>query len=349
MPSPGCLSYHFPMFDKHIAIIGAGSMGTALGKMLGENGYDVILWAYEPEVAQEINATHVNRAFFPDFQLPDTVRATTSFAEALTGSKLVLSVTPSQVLRTVWSEAAPHLLPEAKIVCASKGVETNTACLMSDVLGEVIPHEKNERLAFLSGPSFSKEIGENQPTAIVVASTSESLAQQIQETLSSPTFRVYTTDDVTGVELGGALKNVIAIAVGVAEGMGLGHNSRAALITRGLAEVTRLAVACGANPLTLAGLAGMGDLVLTCTGHLSRNLQVGIRLGRGESLASILANARTVAEGVQTARSAIQLAGKYQVEMPIAETVVQLIDGKQTPKDAVHSLMTRKLKSEREH
>jgi glycerol-3-phosphate dehydrogenase (NAD(P)+) len=343
------MSYHFPMFDKHIAIIGAGSMGTALGKMLGENGYDVILWAYESEVAQEINNTRINKAFFPDFQLPKTVRATTSFAEALNGSNLVLSATPAQVLRKVWSEAGQHLLPEAKIVCASKGVETNTACLMSEVLAEVIPTGEKERLAFLSGPSFSKEIGENQPTAIVIASTAESLAKQIQQTLSSPTFRVYTTDDVIGVELGGALKNVIAIAVGVAEGMGLGHNSRAALITRGLAEVTRLAVACGANPLTLAGLAGVGDLVLTCTGHLSRNLQVGIRLGQGESLESILASARTVAEGVQTARSTIQLASKYHVEMPISETVVQLIDGHKAPKDAVHSLMTRKLKSEREH
>jgi glycerol-3-phosphate dehydrogenase (NAD(P)+) len=337
------------MFDTHIAIIGAGSMGTALGKMLGENGHDVTLWAYEPEVAEEINSAGVNKAFFPDFQLPKNVRATTSFAKALGGSKLVLSATPAQVLRKVWSDGARYLLPEAKIVCASKGVETDTACLMSEVLAEVIPQGEEERLAFLSGPSFSKEIGENQPTAIVVASRSEPLAKQIQKTISSPSFRVYTTDDVIGVELGGALKNVIAIAVGVAEGMGLGHNSRAALITRGLAEITRLAVACGANPLTLAGLAGTGDLVLTCTGHLSRNLQVGLRLGQGEPLATILASARTVAEGVQTARSAIKLAQKHHVEMPISETVVQLIDEHKAPKDAVQSLMTRKLKSEREH
>jgi glycerol-3-phosphate dehydrogenase (NAD(P)+) len=233
------------------------------------------------------------------------------------------------------------------VVSASKGVETGSAKLMSEVLAEAMP-AATDRLAFLSGPSFAKEIAAGQPTAVVIASAAPGLAERIQQLVSTPSLRAYTTDDVVGVELGGALKNVIAIAVGVAEGMGLGLNARAALITRGLAEVTRLAVACGANPLTLAGLAGMGDLVLTCTGHLSRNLQVGIRLGRGERLDAILGSTSTVAEGVATSSSAMILAARHGVEMPIAQTVARLLDGEIAPRDAVRALMARPLRSERE-
>ncbi len=342
------MAYHFHVADKHITILGAGSMGTALGKMLGDSGRQIRLWAYETEVAEEINTQRVNSAFLPGFELPDTILATCSFAEALDGADLVLSATPAQVLGTVWKEAAPFLSPNAVIVSTSKGVEIGSTKLMSEVLPEVVPNRDTDCFAFLSGPSFAKEFAVGVPTAVVVASTSTLLAERVQQELSSSTFRVYTTDDVIGVELGGALKNVIAIAVGVAEGMGLGFNSRAALITRGLAELSRLAVACGANPLTLAGLAGVGDLVLTCTGHLSRNLQVGIRLGQGEPLDEILGSMNMVAEGVQTARSTVDLARKHGIEMPISEAVQKLLHGKLTPKEAVTGLMARKLRSERE-
>jgi glycerol-3-phosphate dehydrogenase (NAD(P)+) len=260
----------------------------------------------------------------------------------------VVSATPAQVLRQVWSDAVAALRPEAVIVSASKGVEVGTTRLMSEVFDEVIPGPIAGRLAYLSGPSFAKEMAAGHPTAVVVAALDEALGVRVQQLFSTSVFRVYTTDDVVGVELGGALKNVIAIAVGVAEGMGLGTNSRAALITRGLAEVSRLAVAAGANPLTLAGLAGVGDLVLTCTGHLSRNLQVGIRLGQGETLAEILGSMKMVAEGVETARSTADLARRHGIEMPITDVVVGLLDSMITPADAVQGLMTRKLRSERE-
>jgi glycerol-3-phosphate dehydrogenase (NAD(P)+) len=282
-------------------------------------------------------------------ELPAGLAATSSLAEALRGASVVVSATPAQVLRQVWGRAAGHLEPGACVVSASKGVETGSAKLMSEVLAEALPGVPAGRLAFLSGPSFAREIAAGQPTAVVVAAADLALAERIQRLVSTASFRAYTTDDVVGVELGGALKNVIAIAVGVAEGMGLGLNSRAALITRGLAEVTRLAVACGANPLTLAGLAGMGDLVLTCTGHLSRNLQVGIRLGRQERLDEILGGMRMVAEGVATARSARILAARRGIAMPIVDAVTRLLDGEATPGDAVRSLMARPLRSEREH
>lgn len=323
-------------------------MGTALAQLIAESGREVCLWVFEPELVEAINERHGNPLFLPEIELSPRLRATTSLAEALAGARLVLSVTPSQVLRAVWSKAKDHLHPDAAVVSASKGVEVGTTMLMSEVLDDLFGDAERHRFAFLSGPSFAKEIAARQPTAVVVASTDVNLAQRVQEVMSTPGFRIYTTEDVVGVELGGALKNVIAIAVGVAEGMGLGLNSRAALITRGLAEISRLAVACGANPLTLAGLAGTGDLVLTCTGYLSRNLQVGVRLGKGESLEEILGGMKMVAEGVQTARSSVQLAAKHGVEMPISEVVVKILDGELTPVDAVSELMTRKLKSERE-
>ncbi|MDJ0761759.1 MAG: NAD(P)H-dependent glycerol-3-phosphate dehydrogenase [Myxococcota bacterium] len=333
---------------SRIAIIGAGSMGTAMGKMLAENGREVTMWAYETSVADAINQTHVNSSFLPGVRLPEAVCATTDLADALSQISLVVSATPAQVLRSVWQEAIKYLDPGAIVVCMSKGVEIESALLMSEVYSQILPAAGDHRTAFLSGPSFAKEIAAGHPTAVVAASIDQSVADQVQAVFSSPVLRVYTTEDVIGVELGGALKNVIALAVGAAEGMGLGFNSRAALITRGLAEISRLAVACGANPLTLAGLAGMGDLVLTCTGHLSRNLSVGIRLGRGEPISTIIGNMTMVAEGVQTARSALTLARKYSVEMPICEVVARLLDGEVTPNEAVSTLMGRKLRSERE-
>jgi glycerol-3-phosphate dehydrogenase (NAD(P)+) len=333
--------------DFDVAVIGGGSMGTALAKLLADNGRRVSMWVFEADLAERINATRVNDLFLPGVPLPAGVTATSSLERALGGVETVLSVTPAQFARRVWARGAALLADGAAVVSASKGVETGTALLMSEVLAEALPAAAG-RLAFLSGPSFAKEIAAGQPTAVVVASADAALAARIQQLVSTSTFRVYTTDDVVGVELGGALKNVIAIAVGVAEGMGLGLNARAALITRGLAEITRLAVACGANPLTLAGLAGTGDLVLTCTGHLSRNLQVGIRLGRAERLDEILGGMHMVAEGVATARSAALLAARRGVEMPITDAVTRMLDGALTPADAVRALMARPLRSERE-
>ena len=332
---------------SEVAIVGGGSMGTALAKLLGDGGARVSMWVYEADLAKRINETRVNDLFLPGATLSPRVTATTSLERALSGVGTVFSVTPAQVTRSVWTRGAAHLADGAEVVCASKGVETGSAKLMSEVLAEMLPGAA-ARLAFLSGPSFAVEIAAGQPTAVVIASSSAPLATRIQQLVSTSSFRAYTTDDVVGVELGGALKNVIAIAVGVAQGMGLGLNSRAALITRGLAEVTRLAVACGANPLTLAGLAGMGDLVLTCTGPLSRNLQVGIRLGREERLDEILGSMRMVAEGVATARSATILAARHGVEMPVTEAVCRLLDGETAPGDAVRALMARPLRSERE-
>jgi glycerol-3-phosphate dehydrogenase (NAD(P)+) len=322
-------------------------MGTALAKLIGEAGNPVALWVYEPELVDQINRGRENPVFLPGYELPQNLRATNSFAEALDGADLVLSVTPSQVLRDVWSRAGEHLSEDASVVCASKGVEVRTGKMMSEVFAEILPRSE-ERTAFLSGPSFAKEMAAGHPTAVVIASANLELAERVQLLVSTPAFRAYTTDDVIGVELGGALKNVIAIAVGAAEGMGLGLNSRAALMTRGLAEVSRLAVAAGANPLTLAGLAGVGDLMLTCTGHLSRNLQVGMRLGKGETLAQILEGMKMVAEGVQTSHSAMDLARRHGVEMPITEVVIGMLDGELTPAEALAGLMSRKLRSERE-
>jgi glycerol-3-phosphate dehydrogenase (NAD(P)+) len=330
---------------RRVAVIGGGSMGTALAKLLGENGHEVRLWVFEPDLAVEIERDRENRVFLAGHRLPPSVRATPSQEAALGGADIVFSVTPAQVLRAVWREAGRFIEPGARIVCASKGVEAGTGKLMCEVLEEVVD---GHPLAILSGPSFASEIAERQPTAVVIAAKDAELAAAIQRLVSAPSFRAYTSDDMVGVELGGALKNVIAVAVGMAEGMGLGLNSRAALITRGLAEISRLAVACGANPLTLAGLAGTGDLVLTCTGHLSRNLQVGIRLGRGESLEDILGSMKMVAEGVATSRSALGLARQREVEMPITEAVVGILDGAATPADAVRELMGRRLRSERE-
>jgi glycerol-3-phosphate dehydrogenase (NAD(P)+) len=334
------------MSGQPITILGGGSMGTALGKMLGDAGTPVRLWVYEPELVDEINSKRENTLFLPGFALPAALTATGSMTEALSGAGLVVSAMPAQVVRRVWTAAAPLLPENAVVVSASKGIEVGSAKIMSEVLPEVVG--PRTRLAYLSGPSFAKEVAAGQPTAVVVASGSAEVGALVQKAFFGPFFRVYTTDDVVGVELGGALKNVIAIAVGAAEGLGLGLNSRAALITRGLAEISRLAVACGANPLTLAGLAGVGDLVLTCTGHLSRNLQVGIRLGRGERLADIVGGMRMVAEGVETSRSAKALAQRMGIEMPVTDVVVGIIEGALSPAAAVRELMSRRMRPERE-
>ena len=333
---------------KSISILGAGTMGTALAQLLAGNGHTVRLWAFEPELVAFINTNHENRMFLPGMTLSPNIVASNSLKEALTDADYVLSVTPSQVIRKIWEDAKHYTGHNVPIICASKGIETNSGKLISQVLEEVLGGNAKDRLAYLSGPSFAKEIMDEQPTAVVVAAANHTLASDIQQLVSTQLFRAYTTDDVVGVEIGGAIKNVIAIAVGIAEGLHLGINSKSALITRGLAEITRLAVACGAHRETLAGLAGMGDLVLTCTGHLSRNLQVGIRLGQGETLKEILGSMKMVAEGVATAHSTLALARQHDIEMPITEIVVDILNDNITPTDAVMVLMGRRLRPEKE-
>ncbi|MBN2340543.1 MAG: NAD(P)-dependent glycerol-3-phosphate dehydrogenase [Deltaproteobacteria bacterium] len=337
-----------PIKTKTITIIGAGTMGTALAQLLAASGHSVKLWAYEPELVTAVNEQHENTLFMPGIQLSSNIRAFNRFEDALSNTQYVLSVTPSQVIRQLWTDAKKYLPAHVPVVCASKGIETHTGKLISEVLEEVLEENAADRLAYLSGPSFAKEIMDEQPTAVVIASKNPELATELQEVISTQLFRAYTTDDVIGVEIGGAIKNVIAIAVGIAEGLGLGINSKSALITRGLAEITRLAVACGAQGETLAGLAGMGDLVLTCNGHLSRNLQVGIRLGKGETLDEILGSMKMVAEGVATAHSTLELAKHFSVDMPITGIVVDILNGHIPPAEAVMILMGRRLRAEKD-
>lgn len=333
---------------SHIAVIGAGSWGTALAGHLAGTGATVKLWAWETEVADAVNREHENTVFLPGFKLPDSLTATTDGAEALAGAPMVLSVVPSHVVREVWSTLGAHLAEGAILISASKGIEGETGLLMNEVLTEVVPGLTESRFACLSGPSFAREVIAGQPCAVAVAASSAETAAAVQVCLSSPVFRVYTTDDVVGTEMGGALKNVAAIAVGASDGLGLGLNARAALITRALAEITRAAVAAGAEPLTLAGLAGVGDLVLTCTGSLSRNRSVGEELGKGRSIDEILGGMRMVAEGVRTTRSAMQLRAKLGVEMPITEQVHAMLYEGRPAAEATEQLMSRRLKPERE-
>jgi glycerol-3-phosphate dehydrogenase (NAD(P)+) len=328
------------------AILGSGSFGTAISSVLAPTCAEIWLWGRDQEIADCINERHENVQYFPGLKLPSRVRATTDLAEALEGAGLVVSAIPSQGTREVLCEAAPHLPKDAPILTVAKGIENETLLTMTEVMEECLPRELHPNLAALSGPSFAKELVQGMPTAVTIASSREKTAEKCQEVFQTETFRTYTSRDLIGVQYGGALKNVIAIAAGIADGLGFGHNARAALITRGLAEITRMAVRRGGNPLTLAGLAGMGDLVLTCTGELSRNRQVGLALGRGESLEEILSGMSQVAEGVKTAKSAVGLAKKYGVEMPICEQVFAIMYEGQNPKAAVYELMTRSPKPE---
>jgi glycerol-3-phosphate dehydrogenase (NAD(P)+) len=326
-------------------VVGAGAWGTALADLLATNGCDVRLWAFEHDVADAINERHENPRFLPDTRLAPTVRATSALGEALAESTLVVFAVPSAHLRRVAHAAAGWIEPAAILAVATKGIEQGTLALMTDV----IEAEAADRpVVAISGPSFAVEVATRQPTAVVAASRDVVAAQAVQETLSSSTFRVYTHDDVIGVELGGSLKNVMAVATGIAEGVGLGFNSRAALITRGLAEMTRLGVALGGQAATFAGLAGLGDLVLTCTGALSRNRAVGLAIGRGATLEQALAGKETVAEGVETARSARELAQREGVEMPIVETVHRVLFENYPAHNSVISLMSRELRAEQD-
>jgi glycerol-3-phosphate dehydrogenase (NAD(P)+) len=308
-----------------IAVIGAGSWGTALAKLLADKGNQVTLWGRDPEQMAEIEARRVNARYLPEATLPSSLRATADLGAAVRGKPVVVAVVPSHTMRDVIGRAVPAMSSEAMVISASKGIEQETLSTMDEVLKEVLPGRLGTHLAFLSGPSFAKEVAAHLPTAVVMASRDRKVAEEAAELFRADRFRVYTSDDVAGVELGGALKNVMAIAAGVADGLGLGHNSRAALITRGLAEISRLAVRKAANPLTLAGLAGIGDLVLTCTGDLSRNRSVGVRLGKGERIKDVLAGMSQVAEGVKTTKSAHDLAARLGVEMPITEAMYRVI------------------------
>ncbi|MFI5315758.1 MAG: NAD(P)H-dependent glycerol-3-phosphate dehydrogenase [Myxococcota bacterium] len=330
------------------AVLGAGSFGTCFAILLAERGFEVDLWARDAHVADAIAKHARNPRYLTDFPLPESVRATASLERALADKELIVSVVPSHALREVWLRARHLIRPDALIVSASKGIEVGTGKLCSEVLMEILPRELHDRLCFLSGPSFAREIAERRPTAVALAANNENYAVAAQSLISSPQFRCYTNSDVIGVELGGALKNVIAIAVGVADGMESGLNSRAALITRGLAEMTRLGVAMGANPVTFLGLAGVGDLVLTCTGDLSRNRRVGLEIGRGRKVDEVLGELTQVAEGVRTAKSAYELAQKLGVDMPITTGVYGMLFEGKNPIEAAIELRSRQLKSETE-
>jgi glycerol-3-phosphate dehydrogenase (NAD(P)+) len=325
------------------AVIGAGSWGTALAKVLGDKGHQVRMWSYEASVAQQIRNEHENRDYLPGIELPATLEVHEDYQAALDGAEIVVAVVPTQWFRQVMAQAAPHVPKNAAMVTASKGIEVDTLERPSEVLLDLLP---DHQPAVLVGPSFAIEVGQRDPTAIVAASHDQSVARLTQEFFSTDRFRVYTNDDVLGVELAAALKNVIALASGITVGLGFGHNSRAALITRGLAEMARLGMAMGAKATTFAGLAGLGDLVLTCNAELSRNRTVGVRLGKGEALDDILASMRMVAEGVRTTKAARRLAQQYDVEMPIVdETHHILFDGK-SPRRATADLMLREPKPE---
>jgi glycerol-3-phosphate dehydrogenase (NAD(P)+) len=337
---------------SEIAIIGGGAWGTGLAVVLGRKGrHRVRMWVYEKDVCDSINQRHENELFLQGQRIPDAVRATNSLAEALRGAEIVVSVMPSHHVRRVFREMQPFVGAEMLFVSATKGLENETSLRVTEVIKEVLGEREqdafNPRIGALSGPSFAQEVARGDPTAITIASGDAGLAQRVQADFSDPCFRVYTNDDVIGVEMGGALKNIIAIAAGVCDGLGLGHNSVAALITRGLAEITRLAVASGARRDTMAGLSGMGDLVLTCTGGLSRNRTVGVELGRGRKLAEVIAGMHgMVAEGVRTTNAAVDLAGKSKIEMPITQQMHAILHQGKTPREAIHELMTRPGKGE---
>jgi len=332
-----------------IAVIGAGAWGTGLAIVLGRKGvHEVCLWAREREVRESISVKKVNELFLPGQTVPENLSVTGELAEALRHAEIVVSVMPSQHCRSLFQQMVSNLKPDTLIVSATKGLEETSLLRMTQVISETVESRGfKPRLGALSGPSFAAEVARGDPTAVAIASNDNELAERVQREFSDPRFRIYRNDDVIGVELGGALKSVIAIAAGVCHGLDFGHNSIAALITRGLAEVTRLAVACGGRQETMSGLAGLGDLVLTCTGDLSRNRSVGVELGRGRKLADIVTGMHgSVAEGIFTTNAAIGLARARSIEMPITEQMYAILHNDKSPRDAIHELMTRRATSE---
>lgn len=331
---------------RRIAIVGAGAWGTALAAHAARLGHDVRLWAREPEVVADVNERHVNEAFLAGIPLPKELRASTDLADALAGADIVIFVPPSQHLRKVAAAAAPFVPPGAHVVVASKGIEEGTLQIMTRVLAETMPAHDEGEICALSGPSFAKEVAEGLPTDVVVASKNASRAKEVADALHAPTFRVYTSKDPVGVEVGGALKNVLAVAAGACDGLGLGNNARAALVTRGISEMARFGVALGGDPLTFLGLSGVGDLILTSTGALSRNRTLGMKIAEGVVPAEYVAAQKTVAEGYYTARSAWQLAQKLGIDAPITEQVHAVLHEGRPLFEALTRLMSRSQKDE---
>ncbi|UQA62334.1 NAD(P)H-dependent glycerol-3-phosphate dehydrogenase [Polyangium aurulentum] len=329
-----------------VAVLGAGAWGTALAKVLADKQNPTLVWSHRPELADQINTERVNARYLPSARLPEGLRATHDMQEALHGAELVVVVVPSHAMREVIAQARPYIPGSALLCSATKGIENDSLMLMSEVLVDELGKAVEPRLTYLSGPSFAKEVAAGQPTAVVVAGTSSPETLAVQRMFATERLRVYSSEDVVGVETGGALKNVVAIAAGAVDGLGFGHNARAGVITRGLAEIARLAMTRGASPLTVAGLSGMGDLVLTCTGELSRNRTVGYEMGRGRTLEDVLSHLGHVAEGVKTAKSAYDLGSKLGVDMPITCEVYKVLYEKKAPLQAVTDLMNRELRRE---
>ena len=329
-------------------VIGAGSWGTSLAILLALKGVKVRLWVYEAELAKTIREDRVNDIYLPGFRIPEAVIPMAALKEAVEGCRVVINVVPSHALRSILSQASGHLDECKMILSATKGIENETLMTIDEVLKDVLPSPLHDRMVFLSGPTFARDVAAGRPTAATVASEDRECAKEAQELLSAPSFRLYTSPDVKGVVLGGALKNVMAIAAGISDGLGLGDNARAALITRGLAEMTRLGVKMGALPATFSGLAGIGDLVLTCTGDQSRNRSVGHKIGQGQSLPRILEEMKMVAEGVKTVRSVMGLMKRHDVDLPIAQKTYAILHEGEKPSLAVMELMTRSLKEELE-
>jgi glycerol-3-phosphate dehydrogenase (NAD(P)+) len=329
-----------------LAILGGGSWGTALAIVLAPRFERIRLWVYERDLAERMRSTRENDIYLPGLKLPDSVEFETSLAPTLDAAEIVLGVMPSHHARRVYTDALLHLHPSITFVSATKGLEQTTLLRMSEVIAEVAGTRFSPKIAVLSGPTFAREVARGEPAALVVASADSRVAEQVQSAFSSPAFRLYTKHDVIGVEVGAALKNVIAIGAGICQGLGLGNNTLAALITRGLAEITRLAVAMGGQPKTLAGLAGLGDLVLTCTGDLSRNRRVGIELAKGRDLKAIVASMPMVAEGIETCQAAVALGRKFGVSLPIMEQMQAVMYTGKGPREALRDLLDRSLKGE---
>ncbi len=331
-----------------IAVLGSGSYGTCLAMLLGRKGHDVRLWARSQDVCRQIDAARENAIYLPGYKLPDTVSVTTSLETAVSGARIVLGVTPSHAIREVLGHAIDHMAPDVVVVNASKGLEEETHARIDEIYQQIFPPEVAERAAFLSGPTFAKEVAAGLPSAIVIAGRDADATRLCQEAFSNDRFRVYSSDDVVGVQIGGALKNVVAILAGLCDGLELGNNARAALITRGLAEIARIGAAQGAHPLTFSGLSGMGDLVLTCTGALSRNRQVGLALATGKKISEITGEMRMVAEGVKTTRAAHELAAALGVRAPLSDVAYRLLYQDAPVRQTIAELMTRSLRDERD-
>ncbi|TGK11482.1 NAD(P)-dependent glycerol-3-phosphate dehydrogenase [Leptospira fletcheri] len=329
-----------------IGVIGSGSFGTSLGALLADKGYEVTLWARNPDLIREMNENHRNEKYLPGIELPENLRASQNLEDAVKNKDMIVSAPPSHVITDILREIKSYLPVKAPIVSASKGIENGSLRLVSEIFEAELPGKFHSQLSYLSGPSFAKEIVRRVPTIVSIASKNEATARKVQEIFSFTYFRTYWTPDVIGVEVGGSLKNVIAIAAGVSDGLGFGQNTRAALITRGLTEISRLGIKLGADPLTFLGPSGMGDLILTCCGDASRNRTVGFRLGKGEGLDSILGGMNEVAEGVKTSKSAYELSKKLGIEMAITTEVYKMLYEHKNPKDVVRDLMSRDLKRE---